>query len=308
MVKEFLISLLFLLLLIEPPFAPRHAWNQSGQINVQRPEKPSCRIIPGYRRVELPASFQTTSENVIIRPETLYPFFDKIDADTSAVRIVHVGDSHVRSHIFTVAAKNLLESAFGSDAVEPDTISYKTTAIARETGRPGVVYHAIGINGATASKFVDSLRLAQIRELKPDLLILSFGTNECHTTRSYSAAAHRRGLNMLIDSLQAGNPGCPLMLTTPPGAYIRVARGKRIVNIHTTSSVATINSVAKERELALWDLYNIAGGEKSACRNWSEAGLYKADRLHFIDEGYMLQGGLLATAILKAYESREGKR
>ena len=92
------------------------------------------------------------------------------------------------------------------------------------------------------------------------------------------------------------------MLTTPPGAYLRVARGRYTINRHTPASVATILKVAERYNLPVWDLYNIAGGEKSACANWMKGEYFRPDKIHFIPEGYVVQGELLATAILKAYE------
>ena len=48
-------------------------------------------------------------------------------------------------------------------------------------------------------------------------------------------------------------------------------------------------------------MYNIVGGSLRACKNWIDAGLMRPDHVHYLPEGYTLQGELLYEAIIKAY-------
>jgi hypothetical protein len=65
----------------------------------------------------------------------------------------------------------------------------------------------------------------------------------------------------------------------------------------------TIREYASRNGLAFWDLYAVVGGEQWACKNWAGAKLMRPDHVHYLPEGYTLQGKLLAQAIIKAYNN-----
>ena len=220
-------------------------------------------------------------------------------SSNSPTRIVHLGDSHVRGHVFTVSARRVLEGAWGDQAVLRDSITYRTSALASETGNPGMVYHGMGINGATTEHFMTASKIEQIASLNPDLLILSFGTNESHD-KNYRSDEHYRQLDSIVAVYRANFPAATIMLTTPPGSYIRSRQGKRSINTITPKAVDTILSFAKDRDLPVWDLYDIVGGGKRACLNWVSHNYMRPDRIHYTSAGYALQGRLLSEAILRA--------
>ncbi len=110
----------------------------------------------------LPASFTHSLDNVIEdENRSLSPFFQKLNDMTGPVRIVHIGDSHVRGHLYPLITRRRLEHDFGAEAVYPDVISYRTGGLAHETGEPGIVYHMIGINGATSVTFSDDEKIKE---------------------------------------------------------------------------------------------------------------------------------------------------
>ena len=45
-------------------------------------------------------------------------------------------------------------------------------------GKPGILYHSIGVNGAMYVHYTDSNYVKQLALLHPQLLIISLGTNE----------------------------------------------------------------------------------------------------------------------------------
>lgn len=248
----------------------------------------------------MPLSFRDTLENTLLRPEKLYPFFDRLVNNESPVRILHLGDSHVRGHVFTVTTRHRLEQAWGSYAVVPDSITYRTSALAVETGAPGLVYHTLGINGATTVNFRTPEKLAALDSLRPDLVILSFGTNESHGSR-YSEKIHRMELDSMLHAVNTYCPKAEVLLTTPPGSYLRRRRRQRVINPTTPRVADAILAFANQKELPVWDLYHIAGGSRRACANWVNNKYMQRDRVHYTHDGYRLQGVLLAEAILKAY-------
>lgn len=260
-------------------------------------------------------SFLHAGRNELIRGEMLEPVFRKIDACNSPVRILHLGDSHVRGHVFPVVVRRELEARWGSEAVDSQKITYHTTAWATETGRPGPVYHAKGINGALYAHFNTPEYLDQVKGLQPDLIILSFGTNEAHGA-NYTEDWQWAEMDSLILNLRQMCDSAVILLTTPPGSYLsrrvplrRNGRTRyvtrKIPNAYTSRVVSTQLQYAETHRLPVWNLFEVAGGEDFACKNWRRAGLQRADHVHYTPEGYTLQGRLLAEAILKAYDTYE---
>lgn len=248
----------------------------------------------------LPPGFLHAAANVIEDDShSLVAFWQKLNELSGPVRIVHIGDSHVRGHLYPLVTRRGLEADFGAEAVFPDTISYRTSGLARETGHAGVVYHIMGINGATCATFSTEQKIKEIADLHPDLVIVSFGTNEAHSRR-YQVQDHKYQISHLISMLEDACPGANFLLTTPPGAYTG-RRRSRIVNPRTVTVARTIREYAQEHHLAVWNLYDIVGGKTDACRNWTKHRMIRADGIHFTPEGYRLQGNLLHQALIKAF-------
>lgn len=276
-----------------------------------KPDKHSSPVYPSHEMKQLmqfvsvdspmPAVFRNTTENELTDPAgSLHPFWEKLGALDRPLRIVHIGDSHVRGHVFPYVMRCSLEDDFGSKAVENIPVTYQTSGIARETGSSGVVYHILGVNGATCQSFSTPEHIRQIADLHPDLVILSFGTNEAHGRR-YNAFEHTAAMNYLIAELKASCPDVAFLMTTPPGAYVRNGRRGKIINPRTPLVVENELKFAREHGIAIWDMYDIVGGKERACLNWNAAKMYQRDKIHFTHEGYTLQGLLLHEAFIKAY-------
>lgn len=165
-----------------------------------------------------------------------------------------------------------------------------------ENGKPGIVYHAIGVNGAkykhyaVASPFAD-----QASALLPDLIIISLGTNEA-LDHPYLDAHFIDYVQILIQNLKAKNPQAQFLFTTPPDAYRKKTRRNPGIEAIRKKIIAYCD----QYNHAYWDLYQIGGGTHSADL-WKKNGLLRADGVHFTKEGYELQGNLLYEALIKGY-------
>ena len=238
-------------------------------------------------KVAFPEAFRQTGPNVLIdslgllQPVLEHLRLVRAGLSEDTVRIVHIGDSHVRGHIYPQTTGTRLIEAFGA-----------------------VSYIDKGVNGATCLTFTHPKRIDEVANLKPELLILSFGTNESHNRR-YNAHLHYHQLDELVKSLRLRLPDVPILLTTPPGAYESFRKQKRrrtyVINPRTATAVATIHRYAKEHRLLVWDMYEVVGGKSRACLNWTAARLMRPDHVHFLPEGYILQGNLLYQALITAY-------
>ena len=304
--KQLVFYIAFLTVLVAMP-----GYAQDVLPECPKPDKHSSPVYPSHEMKQLmqfvsvdspmPAVFRNTTENELTDPAgSLHPFWEKLGALDRPVRIVHIGDSHVRGHVFPYVMRCSLEDDFGSKAVENIPVTYQTSGIARETGSNGVVYHILGVNGATCQSFSTPEHIRQIADLHPDLVILSFGTNEAHGRR-YNASEHTAAMNYLIEELKASCPDVAFLMTTPPGAYVRNGRRGKIINPRTPLVVENELKFAREHGIAIWDMYDIVGGKQRACLNWNAAKMYQRDKIHFTHEGYTLQGLLLHEAFIKAY-------
>ena len=168
--------------------------------------------------------------------------------------------------------------------------------ISLSSGKPGVLYHAAGVNGAKYKHFAAAEELApQSVQLKPDLIILSMGSNEA-LDHPYRDPAFEQHIRNLLTSLSRFHPGVPVLLTTPPGSFLnnkKKSPGLRMIS-------ERITTFAREQGLASYDLYAAGGGEQFAGR-WSKKGLLQTDGTHFTKAGYELQGDMFYLALINAY-------
>ncbi len=305
-------------------------------------------------KVAFPEAFRQTGPNVLIdslgllQPVLEHLHLVRAGLSEDTVRIVHIGDSHVRGHIYPQTTGTRLIEAFGAvsyidkGGLSEDTVRivhigdshvrghiYPQTTGTRLIEAFGAVsYIDKGVNGATCLTFTHPKRIDEVANLKPELLILSFGTNESHNrrynahlhyhellilsfgtneshNRRYNAHLHYHQLDELVKSLRLRLPDVPILLTTPPGAYESFRKQKRrrtyVINPRTATAVATIHRYAKEHRLLVWDMYEVVGGKSRACLNWTAARLMRSDHVHFLPEGYILQGNLLYQALITAY-------
>lgn len=150
-------------------------------------------------QTSFPSAFRETGRNEIIDSIALLtPVFERLrqvraGLSEDTVRILHIGDSHVRGHIYPQTTGTLLKETFGA-----------------------VSYTDMGVNGATCLTFTHPGRIADIAAMKPELLILSFGTNESHNRR-YNVNLHYNQMDELVKLLRDSLPDVPILLTTPPG-------------------------------------------------------------------------------------------
>ncbi len=237
----------------------------------------------------MPRTFQQTQENQIVDTlGILAPFWEKVkqlrrNKSGNILRVLHVGDSHIRGHILPRTTGDSLQLAVGR-----------------------LTYTDMGINGATCETFSTPAKIREIQAERPDLLILSFGTNESHN-RGYNVLRHYQQMDTFVRMLRTALPGVPILMTTPPGSY----QGRRraySLNPRTAVAVQTIHRFAADNGIAVWDMFTIVGGARRACLNWQSAKMMRPDHVHYTVEGYVFQGQLLYQAIVKAYNDYVGYR
>jgi len=186
---------------------------------------------------------------------------------------------------------------FSSAQTEKGGGRFALDGILLENELSGVIYHSIGVNGAKFSDFVRARYFArQMADLNPDLFVLSFGTNEAQGKLTANYVYQQMG--ELVAQLKKYAPNAYFMFTTPADSYLR-GQG---FNPYMGPICAEISRFARENGYALWDLYNVAGGERSA-QNWKSAGLMAHDSVHYSKTGYAVQGKLFYQSLIRAYNA-----
>lgn len=178
----------------------------------------------------------------------------------------------------------------------PDQTQATVFGLNLENGKPGIIYHTIGVNGAKFKHYTAASHFAdQTSALLPNLIIISLGTNEA-LDHPYLDSRFTEHINTLVENLKIKNPSAQFLFTTPPDAYRKKTR--RNPGIDTIRK--KIIDYCDQHNYAYWDIYQIGGGSHSADL-WKKSGLLRADGVHFTKEGYEFQGNLLYEALIKGY-------
>lgn len=222
------------------------------------------------------------------------------DETSNQTAQLFIEDDYARSFYFDRPVGSVTIAAKKNNATQK-TLTLDGIAIENELS--GVLYHSIGVNGAKYMDFARAKYFArEVADLEPDLVILSFGTNE--SQGATEANYMRRTMESLTTQILASNPNVRIMLTTPADSYLR-GRG---LNPHMAETSKIIRAFAKEKGFALWDLFGFSGGENSSLL-WKSHNLMTSDSVHYTKTGYALQGKLLYQSLMKGYNGFvEGQR
>ncbi|MDR1455558.1 MAG: GDSL-type esterase/lipase family protein [Tannerella sp.] len=191
----------------------------------------------------------------------------------------------------------------GPDEDLPDKATGSYYGFSLLNGRPGILYHAIGQNGAMFVNYADADYVRQLSLLDPSLLIITLGTNESYTGRPFREEAFIAQMDGFIRLIRKYLPSTAILLTTPAEGFRRTRNGfVRNENIDRTARAIT--EYAEAGGLACFDLYHTTGGAGS-CRKWRDGKLLGRDRVHFSVEGYHEQGKLLYKALVRLKMDRQ---
>lgn len=171
---------------------------------------------------------------------------------------------------------------------------YNLNGFIIENDKPGVIYSAIGVNGAKMSDYNKyPLFFKQLPILEPDLIILSFGTNE--SFGKLSATQYMYQMKEFIKNIkeECGND-VTIMVMTPPPSLFRKSRPNPFVTDYAMALVE-LSSVP------VWDLYTRMGGLAGIKGEYSN--LIGRDNVHYTHKGYQMQGEMFANDFIDAYNN-----
>jgi lysophospholipase L1-like esterase len=164
---------------------------------------------------------------------------------------------------------------------------------------PGVVYHALGVNGASTKSFLRSENfIEQAAYLAPDLVIFGLGINDAYKLDSeWRPEEYKMRYDTLVQWFRSVNPECEFIFMTNNDSYYK----RRVPNEHALDVVREMKRLSREHNTGFWDLFGVMGGLNSLAL-WEENGLAKSDKVHFTRKGYTLNSDLLFWAFWEDYE------
>jgi lysophospholipase L1-like esterase len=163
----------------------------------------------------------------------------------------------------------------------------------------GINYNTFGVSGGQYKFLAENAprMVEQMEAFKPDLLIISLGTNDAYL-KDLTAESFTQMLTNLIQSLKKVSPKTEFILTTPPDTEFNKNKpvSREIV-------IQGILNAGKSAHCAVWNFNEAMGGENTF-KKWQKLKLASKDGLHFNTEGYYLQGQLFNVALAKAMEKQ----
>jgi len=225
------------------------------------------------------------------------------DSVNRPLRILHIGDSHVKSGFYAETFARLFDSTLRH---------YTAKVIVHDSDSSVVRLLVMARNGAMAKTILQSVYVdTLVQKFNPDLVIISLGTNEAYNhVRMDSIAFYQE---KLIEQVFRDAPGCDILLTTPGDGLkkhitrVRISKKKRRykkvvhfeVNDYLVDVIDYYDEIPGKMDVAIWNFYPVMGGEGSILQ-WNKQGFAQGDMMHLTRPGYRLQARLLLDAVMKS--------
>ena len=214
--------------------------------------------------------------------------------DSIIVDAEHDPDSSV--YLFSLPE---LADSFNISFIQEDTIPeiFVLNGFIPHKDEDGIVYHAIGVNGASVSSYLESEYFEEeLHLIAPDLVIFAIGINDA-ASRDFTEKSFIENYNELIKTITRVSPDCAFLFITNNDSFRRIARNKYSVNRNGLIAQKAFFRLAEQHQGGVWDFFNIMGG-LSSMQKWEKAGLAKVDKVHFTSKGYTLIGDLFYNALI----------
>ncbi|HST24288.1 MAG TPA: GDSL-type esterase/lipase family protein [Blastocatellia bacterium] len=233
---------------------------------------------PGGGSIDIFLDGAEYRRNVSLASKRGEPAYIKIEAETDALHSIEL----------RTVAKGLVR-ALG-------------VVVERETA--GIIYDALGINGARASRVLSwdwRLLASNIERRDPNLIIIAYGSNEV-SDDDLDLAEYEQSFLTLLNQFRESAPRASLLVISPPDRAVRVGRRWQTIS-RMPALVKAQRRAAFEAGAAFFDLFQAMGGAGSIER-WAtlREPLAQSDRVHLTAAGYRLVAGWLYTELMQGWE------
>lgn len=163
----------------------------------------------------------------------------------------------------------------------------------------GIDYHAFGVSGNQYQFFakLSPVFEAQLKDLQPNLILISLGSNDAYR-RNIDSVAYQKLVNHFVKSIRQLAPNAACILTSPLDTKYKNERpaSENII-------LSGIRQAVKINQVSEWDFHSLMGGFESN-QKWQALNLANSDGLHLTDEGYKIEGLLFNIALAKALKNK----
>ena len=194
---------------------------------------------------------------------------------------------------------------------------FKEVAIGQVTGRvrlygmrlmkdtPGVEYSSMGVNGAAITILARNVGEEhwgeQLRHVKPDLVVINYGTNES-VYAGYVDTAFERELVRAVKRVRKAVPEAAILIMSPMDRGQRMPSGEIETVAPMNRLVALEQRVAAEHGCAFFNTFEAMGGPGTMGRWYlTEPRMVGADLIHPMPAGAKIVGNLLYKSLQDGY-------
>jgi len=177
---------------------------------------------------------------------------------------------------------------------------------------PGIEYDSLGLNGASitvlAKSFNEDHWAGQLRHLRPDLVIINYGTNESGYA-AFVDSSYGKLLTEVVRRIRAALPEVSILLMSPMDRGAREAGGE-IGTLPTIPRLVTIQQrTAMETRCGFFNTFLAMGGP-GTMGQWyqAEPRLVGGDFIHPMPAGAKIVGNLLYQALFDGFNQFKVRR
>jgi len=181
-----------------------------------------------------------------------------------------------------------------------------------EKDGPGIIYHSLGLNGASIQHLLRYFEPIHWREQllhqKPDLIVLNYGANESFFG-SYVDSSYGNELRTVLGRLREALPKTSILVMSPMDRAEKNERGEIATPAVLERLIAIQRRIALESGCAFFNTYQSMGGAGTMARWYMEKPrLVTADFLHPLPGGAAKVGALFEKALVVDYQSWKSRR
>lgn len=172
---------------------------------------------------------------------------------------------------------------------------------------PGIVYDSIGLNGTWAGVLASHMNAShwaeQLRQARPNLVIIHYGTNES-SYRNYIDSTYPRDVKEIIRRVRSAVPEASILIMSPMDRGVRESGGAIGTMPSIPHLVAVQAKLAAENGCAFFNTFEAMGGPGTMGKWYmAEPRLVSADFIHPLPAGGRIVGTLLYNALMDGFNA-----
>ena len=211
-------------------------------------------------------------------------------------------DTYQATYVKVLAEANSTHT-ININTIRPGQVRVLGIDVRQDKG--GVIYDALGINGARASRpslWNWDILSSNLAYSRPNLIVIAYGSNEV-TDADLDLKEYQKNFSKLLQNFQQAAPQAALLVVSPPDRAIQIDGVWQTCSA-MPALVEAQRQAALSNGVAFWDLFHAMGGIGSI-HKWARdpTPFAQADHVHLTKPGYQLVAQTLYSELAKGYFS-----